>query len=56
MTTARQMKLVKTGSAAILVIVVQMPNVSFKITIQYVLAWKVSMEIQTLLVEQVGFF
>lgn len=48
---ARLTKHVLTDSAAILAIVVQTPNVSFKITIQFVLAWKVTMEIQTLLVE-----
>lgn len=53
MTIVRQMKHVSTDNAVILVIVVQMLNVLFKITILYVLAWKVMMEIQTLLAEQV---
>jgi len=45
------MKHVLIDNAAILAIVVQTPNVLFKIIIQFVLAWKVTMEIQTLLVE-----
>jgi len=49
--TVRQMKHVLIDNAATLAIVVQTLNVSFKIIIQFVLAWKVTMEIQTLLVE-----
>jgi len=49
--TVRQTKHVLTDSAVILVIAVQTPNVSFKIITQFVLAWKVMMEIQTLLAE-----
>jgi len=49
--TVHQTKHALTGSAVILVIVVQTPNVSFKIITQFVLAWKVMMEIQTLLAE-----
>jgi len=51
MTTVRQTKHALTDNAVILVIVVQTPNVSFKITIRFVLAWKVMMEIQTLFAE-----